>query len=255
MKLASSPFGRFLALAFAFLFTVVAALPIDDESSAPASQSLSRRNLPKVSETNKKEINEYLRDATVHSKDFIPSDRWPTAVYDSFGTKPFSIGTPKVALTGCLAVVVVGPGGVWMGHMWECPGFTKNPPEGWDKIHFQPEVIDFLKNGVATVAEPEKEDTKPPKVPKLSDLKHELDHANVYFIGLSKGMNENSYWYSGKMKKVQETIAALIPNPTFIHKFYPPGDGSVDVLFEYDGKSKKARLMYTDHNVVFERNV
>jgi hypothetical protein len=58
--------------------------------------SLHRRELTDVSKTNVEESNCYLQkilsDGRYKVEDFCPSDRYPTAIWQSFGNKAFRIG-------------------------------------------------------------------------------------------------------------------------------------------------------------------
>lgn len=143
---------------------------------------------------------------------------------------------------------------VWMAHFCEVPGFSADKENGYPKAHFQEEVLDYIANGVAT---PMADDEHPIQNKKLADIKDSLQGADVFVISLQKSDSDDSYVYADQLKKVQDTIDEQLGrgNAKFHKRTYkrPQDDNDVlPILFEYDPKPRRARVLMHDHDVLLD---
>jgi hypothetical protein len=67
-----------------------------------------------------------------------------------FGNQAFRFGAARQE--GCVTIWVLAKQGLWVSHIWEVPGLTKNEIQNnkiveQDMTIFQPMVLDFIRDG------------------------------------------------------------------------------------------------------------
>jgi hypothetical protein len=160
-------------------------------------------------------------------------------------------------LTGCTVVVAVSKRGVWLAHFWEVPGFSVYRGSGFGKVRFQEEVLDFVKNGVATRWDPK--EAQPPRGAKLSDHKEDLEDADIWVMSPQGEADSSKFEYEKEIGRLKQALEAEIGETkvTFHNALYEKPDDEdgevVQLLFEYDPKpSKRVRFMFLGKPIVFD---
>lgn len=152
-----------------------------------------------------------------------------------------------------------------MAHWWEVPGFSKSEenPTDFPRELFQQEVLDHIKNGIATKFY-DHEIGDPVPGAKLSDYREDLKDAHIWIISPSPSASEKSHSYRTKIQQLKEALREQIDGTVTFHSlgYLKPKkpddeedeeDKQFEVLFEYDPENTKTvRLLYTDHRVAFE---
>jgi hypothetical protein len=131
---------------------------------------------------------------------------------------------------------------VWMAHLWEVPGFSKGTKKNFPRALFQEEVLDFIKNGIATQTDMNEEG--PPNAKKgqtLGERKAEIKGADVWILTLAKDDTEKTAEYPGRITQLKKAIREHIEGAKFHTVFYErpeqndeEGDDTMELLFEYD---------------------